>query len=95
MEEPLAPTPEVEETELADLLVSLSKEEGLDAVMLQPYRIAALEWNAVGESAKAVQYANLAVEYGTNSFGKRNLKVKEMAEFIQAPELHWSWENRL
>lgn len=95
MEEAPFSTQRVKETELADLLVSLSKEEWLDAVMLQPYRIAALEWNAVGESDKAVQYAKLAVKYGTNTFGRWNRKVQEMAEFIQAPEFHWSSGIRL
>jgi len=85
----------VQATELADLLVSLSKEERLDAVMLQPYRVAALEWNAVGGSEKAVQYAKLAVEYGTKTFGTWNDQVREMVEFMEAPEMHWSWGIRL
>lgn len=81
-------------SELADLLISLSKMEGLDAVMLQPYRAAALEWNACGESSKAISYAKLAVEYGINSFGPQNPMVRDMQDLIQDPELHWSWKLR-
>ncbi|KAJ4389651.1 SET domain-containing protein 5 [Gnomoniopsis smithogilvyi] len=81
-------------SELADLLVSLAETEGLDAVMLQPYRAAALEWNALGEAGKATSYARFAVEYGINSFGPRNPMVRDMQDLIQDPELHWSWKLR-
>lgn len=83
-------------SEVAELLVSLAEEElGLDAVMLQPYRFAALEWNAVGERRKAVHYAGLAVEYGTNGFGPWGAEVGDMEELVDDPEAHWSWRLRL
>lgn len=82
-------------TELADSLVSLATEERLDAVMLDPYRAAALEWNAVGDREKAVEYANLAVEYGTTSLGPRDHKVKDMQSLVGDPERHWSWKLRI
>lgn len=82
-------------SELADLLVSLAEDERLDAVMLQPYRTAALEWNALGEREKATQNARLAFEYGINSFGKLNSMVRDIQDLIQDPELHWSWKLRL
>ncbi|KAJ4414470.1 SET domain-containing protein 5 [Gnomoniopsis sp. IMI 355080] len=81
-------------SELAESLVSLAETEGLDAVMLQPYRAAALECNALGESVEAIYYARLAVEYGINSFGSRNPMVRDMQDLIQDPELHWSWKLR-
>lgn len=81
-------------SELAELLVSLAETERLDAVMLQPYRAAALEWNASGESSKAKHYATLAIEYGINSFGPLNPMVRDMQDLLQDPELHWSWKLR-
>lgn len=81
-------------SELAELLVSLAEEERLDAVMLQPYRAAALEWNALGERKKASHYARLAVRFGINSFGSQNPMVRDMEDLIQDPELHWSWKLR-
>lgn len=81
-------------SELAELLVSLAEIEGLDAVMLQPYRAAALEWNALGESSKAKHYAALAIEYGINSFGSQNPMVRDMQGLVKNPELHWSWKLR-
>ncbi|KAK7699376.1 SET domain-containing protein 5 [Diaporthe eres] len=82
-------------TELADLLVSLAREEtGLDAVLLHPYRVAALEWNAAGDREKAVEYAKLAVSYGTRSFGPWDRGVEDMRELVEDPEGHWSWRLR-
>lgn len=81
-------------TELAELLVSLAEIEGLDAVMLQPYRAAALEWNALGDPSKAKYYAALAIEYGINSFGSQNPMVRDMQGLMKDPELHWSWRLR-
>lgn len=88
-------TQAVNETELADLLVNLAEEEPLDAVMLQPYRAAALEWNAIGDREKAIDYAELAVKYGVNSFGERNHMVRDMRDLINDPEQHWSWRFRV
>lgn len=82
-------------TELADLLILLAQEERLDAVMLQPLRAAALEWNAIGEREKAIEYARLAVEHGISSFGSRDQMVKDMEHLIDEPEQHWSWNLRV
>lgn len=82
-------------TKLADSLISLATKERLDAVMLEPYRAAALEWNAVGERGKAVHYANLAVEYGRKSLGPRDHKVRDMLSLVDGPERHWSWKLRV
>lgn len=82
-------------TELADLLVSLAREEtGLDAVLLHPYRVAALEWNAAGDMEKAVEYAKLAVSYGMRSFGPWDRGSEDMRELVEDPEGHWSWRLR-
>lgn len=82
-------------TEYAELVVALAQEEQLDAVMLQPYRAAALEWSAVGERERALHYAELACEYGITSFGKQNGLVRDMQNLITHSDQHWSWRLRL
>lgn len=50
---------------MAERLVSLYEQEGLESRLQEAYYRAAVEWLGVGEIGKASEYARLCVQYGT------------------------------
>lgn len=80
--------------DMAELLVSLYTQERLSLVIGEPYRLAAIEWNGIGRTWKAVRYARLAIEAGLNSFGPMHNSVLDMEQLVLNPLEHWSWMKR-
>lgn len=80
--------------QMADLFVSLYRQERLDSSVYEAYTFAAVEWNGVGEPWAATRYAQLAVEWGLASVGPRDPDVREMQRLARDPWGHWSWMLR-
>jgi hypothetical protein len=78
----------------AELLVSLYAQERLDHVLYEPYGLAAIEWNGIGEPWAATRFARLALQHGLASVGPSNAVVLDMESLAADPERHWSWRVR-
>lgn len=80
--------------EMADLLVSMYHQERLYGPIAEPYKFAAIEYNAVGDIWTAQKYARLAVEAGILYAGPWDKDVKSMELLLKDPEAHWSYMLR-
>ncbi|KAI9155101.1 N-lysine methyltransferase SMYD2 [Paramyrothecium foliicola] len=81
-------------TTMAELLISLYKQEELWLVIDQAYTYAAIEYSGVGEAWMAIKYARLAIQSGLRSSGKHDRQVKDNMELAENPWQHWSWMAR-
>ncbi|KAK2040786.1 hypothetical protein LZ31DRAFT_473737, partial [Colletotrichum somersetense] len=86
-----------EPTAMAELLVGLYEQEGLDAYISKAYGIAAREWNGVGSEYQARLWAYKSVQAGL--IAGLGSGVKEYAEdsetLLDGSRLHWSWRYRV
>ncbi|KAJ9302063.1 hypothetical protein DTO271G3_929 [Paecilomyces variotii] len=82
-------------TELAEKLIELYRQERLEGFLDTAYRHAALTYNAVGNSAQAKKYAQLAADSGAMKDGPEAPNVRGMKELLKHPEKHWSWRRRM
>jgi hypothetical protein len=80
---------------MAQLLISLYKQEGMDAPIASAYSTAAIEYNGVGKSWIASKYAKLAIETDVLYSGPSSESVAEMEILLKDPEGHWSWMAHL
>ncbi|KAJ5051295.1 hypothetical protein J3E74DRAFT_445268 [Bipolaris maydis] len=80
--------------QVAEELLILYREEGLEGFMDTPYGFAALAYSAVGDAEMAVRYAEMARAAVLMKDGKgaRNLGIWE--EMIRGVRKHWSWRRR-
>jgi hypothetical protein len=76
---------------MAELLISLYKQERLHTSIADAYRLAALSYSAVGDEWKAIKWAMKAVEAGLIHDGPREGDVVDMERFLDDPRKHWSW----
>jgi len=81
--------------DMADLLISLYKQERMWGWVYIGYYHAAVEWNGLGKVWKAVEFARLAYDEGLFSVGPRDWRVKSMKRLVDDPTGHWSWAFRL
>ncbi|KAK1826276.1 SET domain-containing protein 5 [Podospora conica] len=81
--------------EKAELLVTLYELEGLEVRMYEAYYRAALEWNGVGDSGRAVRYARLCLDRGLLLRGPDRPFVESMRALVLDPTRHWSWRFRV
>jgi hypothetical protein len=79
---------------MAELMISLYRQERLDSYMHEAYTLAALEYNGVGEPWMATKYARLAIEHGLISLGEYDNDVSAMTNLARDPWAHWSWMLR-
>ncbi|KAF4830858.1 SET domain-containing protein 5 [Colletotrichum tropicale] len=86
-----------EPTAMAELLVSLYKQEGLDSFICKAYAIAAREWNGAGYEYQAREMAYESVKAGLIAGSGTGLDdyVNEMEELLDGARKHWSWRYRL
>jgi hypothetical protein len=70
-------------TDMAEKLVALYKEEGLDAPVAKAYEIAAKEYMKIGKIRMARKYAELAVEMGKLWLGPGSLDWKRMKGLLE------------
>lgn len=86
-----------EPTAMAELLVSLYKQEGLDTFICKAYAIAAREWNGAGYEYQARERAYESVKAGLIAGSGTGLDdyVNEMEDLLDGARKHWSWRYRL
>ncbi|KAJ0147366.1 SET domain-containing protein 5 [Colletotrichum tanaceti] len=80
--------------QMAELLISLYKQENNWSILSEAYTLAAIEYNGVGEPWLATKYARLAVEYGLLTLWEGHGDVVEMTKLAEDPWAHWSWMLR-
>lgn len=81
--------------EKAELLITLFELEGLQVRIYEAYYRAAIEWNGVGDSGRAMRYARLCLDKGLLLRGPKRPFVDSMRALIADPAGHWSWRFRL
>lgn len=79
---------------LAQELIKLYEEDGLHAVMVRPYGLAAQEYSALKDAKRARKYAELAISYGLLKEGEGGEDVKAMQAIVRDVKSHWSWGKR-
>lgn len=86
-----------EPTAMAELLVSLYKQEGLDCFISKAYAIAAREWNGAGYEYQARSWAYQSVKTGLigGSVGLRQGDLEDMEALLDGARKHWSWRYRV
>jgi hypothetical protein len=80
---------------IADLLISLCKQERLDASLATAYQHAAEVYSSFGMKWEAVRYARLSVEMSMLDKGFGDRDVKDMKKMAEKPEMTWSWKKRV
>lgn len=80
--------------QMAELLISLCKQERLWSFMSLAYYYAALEWNGAGNMWKALEYARLSIEESLQ-YAPGDLSLRRMRSLVDDPTEHWSWGFRL
>jgi hypothetical protein len=88
-------TSSAETPETAELLVTLYELEHLHVRIYEAYYRAALEWNGVGDAARAAKYARLCLDKGLLLRGEDRPFVKSMRELLKDAKAHWSWRFRV
>lgn len=81
--------------EKAELLITLFELEGLHVRIYEAYYRAAIEWNGVGDSGRAIRYARLCLDKGLLLRGPNRPFVDSMRALIADPAGHWSWRFRI
>ncbi|KAF3807903.1 Histone-lysine N-methyltransferase SMYD3 [Colletotrichum gloeosporioides] len=86
-----------EPTAMAELLVNLYKQEGLDSYLCKAYAIAAREWNGAGYEYQARSWAYQSVEAGLVAGSGTGMEeyVRDMESLLDGARKHWSWRYRL
>ncbi|KAG9186810.1 hypothetical protein G6011_09918 [Alternaria panax] len=82
-------------TAMAEELLVLYREEGLEGFMDMAYGFVALAYSAVGDRKKALEYANKAQEAVEMKDGTWTTNWKVWEEFRRNVEGHWSWRRRV
>lgn len=79
-----------------EVLVNLYRQENVDQSHgFEAYRLAALNYNSIGNEGKAVEYAGLALDQLLLEKGPGAKGVEDMRELLENPKDHWSWRKRL
>ena len=80
---------------IAEKLLQMYRDEGLDGFVDIPYGFAALSYNAVGEVEEAKKYASLARESVLLKDGKSAGSLGIWREIMEDAEKHWSYRRRM
>jgi len=80
---------------MARQLLSLYEVEEIHAAMGKGYMLAALAYNAVGDTYQAKKHARLAIKAGIVSSGEEEADAKDMTALNENPEGHWSYKARM
>ncbi|TDZ61881.1 SET domain-containing protein 5 [Colletotrichum trifolii] len=86
-----------EPTAMAELLVSLYKQEGLHTFICKAYAIVAREWNGAGYEYQARQWAYESVMAGLIAGSETGMEeyVNDMEALLDGSRKHWSWRYRV
>ncbi|KAH7096032.1 hypothetical protein FB567DRAFT_544272 [Paraphoma chrysanthemicola] len=80
---------------LAEELLQLHRDEGLEGFMDVAYGFAALAYSAVGDEARAVEFAERAREALLMKDGRWSGNLRIWEEMVGDVGGHWSWRRRL
>ncbi|TDZ32388.1 SET domain-containing protein 5 [Colletotrichum spinosum] len=82
---------------MAELLVSLYRQEGLDNYMSKAYALAAREWNGLGHEFQARSWAYESVKAGLTAGSGSGMEdyVEDMDALLDGARRHWSWKYRI
>jgi hypothetical protein len=80
---------------IAELLVSLYKQERLDASLATAHQHAAEVYSSFGMKWEAARYARLSVEMSLLDKGFNDRDVRDMQKMAREPEMTWSWKKRV
>ncbi|KAE9569451.1 hypothetical protein CGMCC3_g14456 [Colletotrichum fructicola] len=85
-----------EPTAMANLLVNLYKQEGLDSYLCKAYAIAAREWNGAGYEYQARSWAYQSVKAGLVAGSGTGMEeyMMDMESLLDGARKHWSWRYR-
>lgn len=79
---------------MAEKLLALYEEEHLHAAVGTGHMLAALAYNAVGDTGKAKMHGRKAIEAGMVSSGSNDVDVVEVKALLKDPVAHWSYLAR-
>ncbi|KAF2018542.1 SET domain-containing protein [Aaosphaeria arxii CBS 175.79] len=79
----------------AEKLLQIYRQEGLEGFLTIPYGFAALAYNAVGDTKKAIKYANLAKELTLMKDGMWSANLGMYEDILKDARAHWSYNRRL
>ncbi|KAH8758632.1 putative N-lysine methyltransferase SMYD2 [Hyaloscypha sp. PMI_1271] len=79
---------------MARQLLALYEAEEVHAAMGKGHMLAALAYNAVGDTYKAKKHAKSAIEAGMVSSGEEDADLRDMTTLKENPEGHWSFMAR-
>ncbi|TLD19341.1 lysine methyltransferase [Venturia nashicola] len=84
-------------TAMAELLVDLYEQEGLDSFISKAYAIAALEWNGTGHEYRARSWAYRSVKAGLVASQVAGVEeyMEDMQALLDGARKHWSWKYRV
>ncbi len=80
---------------MARQLLALYEVEEIHAAMGKGHMLAALAYNAVGDTFQSKKHARLAIEAGIVNSGEEGADVKDMTALKEGPEGHWSFMARI
>ena len=80
---------------MARQLLSLYEAEEVHAAIGKGHMLAALAYNAVGDTYQAKKHARLAIKAGIVSSGEEEADAKDMTALEVNPERHWSFKARI
>jgi hypothetical protein len=80
---------------LADRLLALYRQEGLEGFLDVPYGFAALAYNAVGNDKRAMEYAEKAKKAILMKDGSWSTNLGIWEELMGDVEGHWSYKRRM
>jgi hypothetical protein len=81
--------------ELAEQLLRLHRDEGLEGFMDLAYGFAALAYSAVGDEEMAIEYAGKAKEAILMKDGRWSGNLRIWEEVLEDVRGHWSWMRRV
>lgn len=81
--------------QLAEQLIEMYRNEGLEGFLDVPYGFAALAYNSVGDVENARKFAELAKDVVLVKDGVWTPNLDMWDELVRAPERHWSYKRRL
>lgn len=79
---------------MAEKLLSLYEKEGIHAAQGLGHMLAALAYNAEGDTSLARKHARLAVKAGIVAEGEREANEEDMVHLRENPKGHWSYMKR-
>ena len=80
---------------MAEQLLQLHRDEGLEGFMDVAYGFAALAYNAVGDVKMTAHYAEKAREAILMKDGTWTVNLQLWNEVLKNPRKHWSYGRRL